>query len=128
MKEENLDTCPACGKRHGHKKLLGLFVEKEALDSLKLIQNKYACACQAAQPMAIPDGTPKDKAEMFIAGALAAKAEAQWLQQMWWAEIFLSITLRKIRISLLIFLRGSYFCMRKFLFAVMTSREIRDRL
>ena len=87
MTEELLDICPSCGKRHGKKELLNKIVSAEELNSLTLIQNKYSCACQAAQPNAIPDGTPKDKAEMFIAGALAAKAEAQWLQQMWWNEI-----------------------------------------
>jgi hypothetical protein len=81
------DICPSCGKVHGKRTDLGLKTTKEELDSLKLIQNKYSCACQAAQPGSIPDGIPKEKAESFIAGALAAKAEAQWLQQMWWEEI-----------------------------------------
>jgi hypothetical protein len=83
------DICPSCGKVHGKKVLLGITATKEELDSLKLIQNKYSCACQAAQPNAIPDGIPKEKAEAYIASALGVKAEAQWLQQLWWEEVAL---------------------------------------
>lgn len=60
---------------------------KEEMNSLKLIQNNLTCATQAASPESIPDNVDKDKAVIFIAGAIEAKARALWLQDEWWDEI-----------------------------------------
>lgn len=59
---------------------------EEELKSLKLIQNNVTCATQACSPESIPDNVDRQKAEIFIAGAIEARARALWLQDQWWAE------------------------------------------
>lgn len=65
---------------------IGISCTHDEIKSLKLIQNNVTCATQACSPLSIPDNVPREKAEIFIAGAIEAKARALWLQDQWWAE------------------------------------------
>jgi hypothetical protein len=65
---------------------IGVSCTPDEIKSLKLIQNNVTCAHQACSPEAIPDNVPREKAEIFIAGAIEAKSRALWLQDQWWNE------------------------------------------
>jgi len=65
---------------------LGITCTPEEIKSLKLIQNNVTCATQACSPNSIPDNVPREKAEIFVTGAIEAKARSLWLQDQWWDE------------------------------------------
>ena len=90
------------------RKNLGIQCTKEELNSMKLIRNKSSCTNQAVDPRNIPDlpySPPKgaskemveemnrrrdeykEKVTLFIKGALEAKAEVSFLEEMWWSEM-----------------------------------------
>lgn len=66
---------------------LGISCTNDEVKSLKLIQNNLLCASQACSPEAIPDNVDKEKAVIFVAGAIEAKSRALWLQDQWWNEV-----------------------------------------
>lgn len=78
--------CKYCGKEHG-KRIDLMGVEKQDVDSFKLVQNKISCANQAANPNAIPDGVDEVKAKLFIQAAIDSLASYKWLEQDLWLQM-----------------------------------------
>lgn len=81
----------------GHRKDLGIVVTREELDSIKLIRNRATNALQAmdSRNIIVP---PKDASEqqkfiaeeqgrIFVKGAIESRAEAQFLEEQWWADM-----------------------------------------
>ncbi len=89
-----MENCDVCGQKHG--KRIDLFaIEKEDIDSFKLVQNKISCASQAARPEAIPDGVDNNKAKLFIQAAIDSLASYKWLEQDLWSQIIMKYNLPK---------------------------------
>lgn len=78
------EVCQVCGKVHGKRINLGVTCESEELQSMELIINKLNCAQQAANPNAIPPGTPQPEAKMFIQAAIDSLGNYKWLESDWW--------------------------------------------
>lgn len=112
--ENKNKVCPVCGKVHGKQKRenLNLACSPEELDNMKLIQNKLSCANQAARPNAIPDNVSADKIDLFVKAALNTKAEALFLQQMWWEEMKKKYNLPPEQNVFLDFMNGSFYILK----------------
>lgn len=85
MSEQEEDGMSNCTVANATKrKYLNIFCTKEEIDSIQLIQNKIACASQAARPDSIPDNVSEQKSRLYIQVAIDSLASYKWLEQDWW--------------------------------------------
>ena len=60
---------------------------QEEIEDLQLIVNKITCAKQAINPRNIPEECTERQAELFVKGAIKARAEAEYLESYWWRSM-----------------------------------------
>jgi hypothetical protein len=79
--------CHICGKEH-NKRIDLTQVDKEELDSIKLIMNKRSCTDQAFQCITqFPSNASQETVDKFVNTIIKNKAEVQFLEDDWWSII-----------------------------------------
>ena len=79
--------CDICGKEHNNRKNIAA-VDKEELDSLKLIMNKRSCTDQAFKMIAsFPEDASQEMVDKFLTTIIKNKSEVQFLEDDWWSIV-----------------------------------------
>lgn len=63
-------------------------VENDECKSMELIMNKLSCSRQAMNNFSFPEDTSAEVKTAFYKAAIDNVAEAQFLEKLWWKEIF----------------------------------------
>lgn len=81
------DICPFCNKVHGVRKNLGKTCTPEDIQILKMIDNRYLAASDAANPVRFDNNISKEQLATFLAAAFDFKAKTLLEKDAWWTEM-----------------------------------------
>jgi CXXX repeat modification system protein len=93
------------------RKNVGVIIDKEELNSIRLIYNKLAATSQMLKT--IPEDVSQEAMNQYVNSVVDARGEVEWLQQNWWEAVILKYGLSSVNDLYVDFNDGNLFIEEK---------------